>query len=150
MLLNWLADSLPDRYRALAARLCGLPDDLIDVIIDAAALVASADQRVTPEERVEAVRAARQIANLEGVGLRRAVSRFRQTRSRLAADGAACDALLAQIAAAGLSDREARLVLHAAGAVAAIDGDVSEAERRELLRLAHALGRDDEAGRLQA
>lgn len=143
-MLSGLSRSVKAARRRLAARISGQPADLVELMVDSGALVAAADgtrdRPISGEEAAAVLRAARQIANLEGLGLRRVVRRFDETRALLQRSPAARGQILERCATLRRKPQAAALVLQVAEAVAAVDGEVSEQERQELGRLAQAVG----------
>jgi tellurite resistance protein len=142
--LHGITRSVMAARRRLSERISGQSDEVVELMVDAGALVAAADgvygASITGEEANAVLRAARQIANLQGLGLRRVVHRFDDTRRLLQRSPAVHDHILDRCARLRHKPRAAGLVLQVAEAVAAIDGEVSDAERHELTLLAEALG----------
>ncbi len=139
-----LTRSMKAARRRLAARISGQSEDLVELMIDCGALVASADdtrgRSISGQEAATVLRAARQIANLEGLGLRRVARRFDETRRLLQRSPAMRLQILERCAGLRKKPKAAALVIQVAEAVAAVDGDVSAAERDELAHLAQATG----------
>ncbi|MCW2244848.1 tellurite resistance protein [Azospirillum fermentarium] len=152
MLLRWIERLLAATHTDLARAAGVLPPETVLHMVDAAALVASADGpgagRVTRGEATETLGLVRQLANLRRLGMEHARTRFEDTVDRLEREGEPARTVLLDRLAA-LSDRpeHARLLLHVAGAVAAVDGQVSGAEQEMLDRLARTLGLPTEAQR---
>lgn len=157
MLLGWIEEAIAVAYKDLAARIAGTPPRVVDPMVEAAALVAAADEGpgdgrgggrgngpaaddASRREQAEAINAVRQIANLDRLGLNHAARRFQETKTGLGADPGRRRAILDRLAGAGLAEREARLVLGVAGGVAAVDGHVTAEEWSALDEIAAALG----------
>lgn len=153
MLLGWIEEAIAAAYKDLAARIAGTPPRVVDPMVEAAALVAAADEgggesrgdgpaadAASRREQAEAINAVRQIANLDRLGLNHAARRFQEAKTGLRADPARRRAILDRLAGAGLAEREARLVLGVAGGVAAVDGHVTAQEWSALDEIAAALG----------
>lgn len=145
MLLRWIERLLAATHADLA-RVAGLlPSETVLHMVDAAALVASADgpglDGVDRREATEALGLVRQLAGLRRLGMEHARTRFEETVDRLGRGGEpARAALLERLAPLAAHPEHARLLLHVARAVAAVDGQVSAAEQAMLDRLAGTLG----------
>lgn len=145
MLLHWIERLLAATHADLARAVGVLPSETVLCLVDAAALVASADgpgaKRVARQEATEALSLVRQLANLRRLGMEQARQRFEDTVNRLDRDGEQARApLLDRLAPLAAHPEHARLMLHVAGLVAAVDGQVSAPEQAMLDRLARTLG----------
>lgn len=139
-----LARSVRAARRRIAERIGGHPNDLVDLMVDAGALVAAADgsrsRSISPEETVAVLKAVRQLADLQGLRLRRASHRFDEVRKHLEHDSTARQEILDRVRRLRSKPHAAVLLLKIAEAIAAVDGTISEPERQELARLAEAVG----------
>ena len=144
MLLRWIERLLAETHADLARAIGVLPPETVFHMVDAAALVASADGPgpggVARQEAAEALGLVRQLTALRRLGMEHARKRFEETVARLRQGGEpARAALLGRLASLAAHPEHARLLLHVAGAVAAVDGQVSPPEQAMLDRLAGAL-----------
>jgi len=94
MLLRWFGRLIAESYEDLGRSLGLLPPESLDLMVDAAALVAVAEgredsRRVARSEATEALAVARQLGNLDRLGMEAARERFESTVAELHAGGEA-------------------------------------------------------------
>lgn len=146
MLLRWFGRLIAESYDDLARSLGVLPPESLELMVDAAALVAAAEgreesRRVARSEATEALAVARQLGNLDRLGMEASRRRFERTVSELHAGGEeARRRVIDRLRPLSGKPELARLALHTAGSVAAVDGQVSDAEQAMIDRIAAELG----------